>query len=307
MKIFDAHSDVLYKMYLDRKINFKDSPKLHITYDQLKHSKAKVQSFALYVPENELNRAFEVTIEMIDIFYQKILKNFPKMRLVTSQEDIQNLKDDEIGAMLSLEGCEAIGISLEKLRTFYRLGVTSIGLTWNHANLVGDGVLEKRNAGLTSFGKEVVIQNNLANVWTDVSHLSETGFWEVMDIGEMVIASHSNVKLLCDHPRNLSDEQINAIIKKDGVIGITFVPQFLVQHGKATITDALKHLEHICSLGGEKHVGFGSDFDGIDETVVGLENYSKYSDLINMLQKYYSETQVNNFLFNNFVRKYHKQ
>ena len=304
MKIFDAHSDVLYKMYLEKNIKFNDSPKLHITYEQLIKSNAKVQCFALYVPENELNRAFEVTIEMIDIFYQKILKNFPNMRLITSQQDIHNLKDDEIGAMLSLEGCEAINTSIEKLRTLYRLGVTSIGLTWNHANLVGDGVLEKRNAGLTAFGREVVLQNNLANVWTDVSHLSETGFWEVMEIGDTVIASHSNAKALCNHPRNLTDDQIKAIIKKDGVTGITFVPQFLVRGRKATINDVVKHLEHICSLGGENHVGFGSDFDGIDETVVGLENYSKYDELINTLQKYYSETQVNNFLFNNFVCKY---
>ncbi|MDX5476494.1 MAG: dipeptidase [Bacillaceae bacterium] len=304
MKIFDAHSDVLYKMYLDKNIKFNDSPKLHITYEQLIKSNSRVQCFALYVPENELNRAFEVAIEMIDIFYQKILKIFPKMKLVTSQQDIHNLKDDEIGAMLSLEGCEAISTSIEKLRTLYRLGVTSIGLTWNHANLVGDGVLEKRNAGLTSFGREVVLQNNLANVWTDVSHLSETGFWEVMEIGETVIASHSNAKALCNHPRNLTDEQIKAIIKKDGVTGITFVPQFLVRDGKATVNDVVKHLEHICSLGGENHVGFGSDFDGIDETVVGLENFNKYDELVNTLQNYYSETQVNNFLFNNFVRKY---
>ena len=304
MKIFDAHSDVLYKMYLDKNIKFNDSPKLHITYEQLKKSNAKVQCFALYVPESELNRAFEVTIEMIDIFYQKILKNFPKMKLVTTKEDIHNLKEDEIGAMLSLEGCEAINTSIEKLRTLYRLGVTSIGLTWNHANLVGDGVLEKRNAGLTAFGREVVIQNNLANVWTDVSHLSETGFWEVMEIGDTVIASHSNAKVLCNHPRNLTNDQILAIIKKDGVTGITFVPQFLVQDSKATVNDVLKHLEHICFLGGEHHVGFGSDFDGIDETVEGLEKYSKYDELINTLQKYYSETQVNNFLFNNFMRKY---
>ncbi|MGY3717421.1 dipeptidase [Sutcliffiella cohnii] len=303
-KIFDAHSDVLYKMWLDPTISFHNSPQLHITSQQLKSSGSKIQCFAIYVPENVKIHAFEVAIQMIDIFYEKIINKTPNLKLIRTKEDINHLKEEEIGAILTLEGCESIGSSIERLRALYRLGVSSVGLTWNFANEVADGVLERRGAGLTNFGREVVLENNKHNIWTDVSHLSEKGFWEVMELGNRVIASHSNVKELCNHPRNLTDDQIKMLVEKDGVIGITFVPPFLVENGNATVFDIIKHVDHVCALGGEDHVGFGSDFDGITETVQGLSTFSEYENLINILLNYYTDTQVQKFLFDNFVRKF---
>lgn len=102
--------------------------------------------------------------------------------------------------MLTLEGCEAIGESLTQLRTLLRLGVRSVGLTWNDANMVADGALEQRGGGLTRFGKEVVQLLNEQQCWTDVSHLSERAFWDVMELAHYPIASHSNAYTLCPHP-----------------------------------------------------------------------------------------------------------
>ncbi|MCC3357406.1 dipeptidase [Bacillus sp. REN16] len=302
VKIFDAHSDVLYKMWMDPTIDFADSPKLHITYNRLKASGSKVQCFAIYIPEGvRAESRFEVALEMVEIFYKRVIAPSPLLKVVRTREDIKALKENEIGAFLTLEGCDAIDRSLVKLQTLLRLGVSSVGLTWNYANYVADGVGEPRGGGLSSFGIEVVKEHNKAFIWTDVSHLSIKGFWDVIEVADYPIASHSNAIAICNHRRNLLDEQIKALIQKNGMIGITFVPQFLSNHDSASIDDVLKHLDYICSLGGENHVGFGSDFDGITETTTGLENFSGYDMLVENLHKHYSANQAKNFLFQNFV------
>ncbi|WP_027408763.1 dipeptidase [Anoxybacteroides tepidamans] len=303
--IFDAHCDVLMKLWLNRSLSFYDSKKLHVTLQSLILTKSKVQCFAIYIPEHVPEEVrFTAALEMIDLFFEKIIARFPNMKFVQTKADIDALSEHEIGAMLTLEGCEAVGKNLVKLKTLLRLGVVSVGLTWNWANSVADGAWEERGAGLTHFGKEVVRQLNEMKRWTDVSHLSERAFWDVIEIAQFPIASHSNAHFLCGHPRNLRDEQIQALIKKDGVIGITFVPYFLTEKPKqAILTDVLRHLEHICSIGGARHVGFGSDFDGAEETTVGLENARCYENLINELQKRYSETEVERFLFRNFYER----
>ena len=99
------------------------------------------------------------------------------MRFIRTKEDINRLKQDEVGALLTLEGCEAIGKEAMKLRLFYRLGVRSFGLTWNYANLLADGALETRGAGLTTVGRQVVQELNTLQLWTDLSHLNERSFW----------------------------------------------------------------------------------------------------------------------------------
>jgi membrane dipeptidase len=302
MRLFDAHCDVLLKLWLNRSLSFHDDPSLHVTWSSLQQANGKVQCFAIYIPQNVYPESrFTVALEMVDLFLEEVIGNFPNMKFVRSKSDISSLGPNEIGAMLTLEGCDAIGESLVKLKTLLRLGVSSVGLTWNHANSVADGAWEERGAGLSNFGKQVVHVLNEEKCWVDVSHLSEKGFWDVIEMADYPIASHSNAYALCAHPRNLRDEQIWALIKKNSVIGITFVPSFVRQDKHpATITDVLRHLDYICSLGGSRHVGFGSDFDGIDETVIGLENFKCYENLINELQKHYSETDVQRFLFDNF-------
>ncbi|MGG0184452.1 dipeptidase [Bacillus rhizoplanae] len=302
MKIFDAHCDVLWQLWMGKgKKSFQNDSSLHITYDQLKQNGGSVQCFAIYVPEEvPYGQRFAVALEMTNIFHEQILA-LPNIKWIRTKEDIQRLGKDEIGALLTLEGCDAIGNELEKLKTLYYLGVRSVGLTWNYANLVADGALESRGGGLTLFGKKAVDELNRYKVWTDVSHLSEKGFWDVIELANHLIASHSNSYELCQHPRNLTNEQIKALIQKDGMIGITFVPMFLAANKSVCMDDILRHVEHVCMLGGEKNVGFGSDFDGITETVVHVERYEHYEYVINELLKRYKEEQVNNFTYRNFI------
>ncbi|WP_108669324.1 dipeptidase [Peribacillus acanthi] len=303
-KIFDAHCDVLMKMFLNPNLSFHNSEDLHLTNNQLISTGSKVQCFAIYIPERiHPSMRFHAALTMIEHFYENIVKT-PNMKLVKSKRDIDLLEENEIGAVLTLEGCDCIGEDLLKLKTLLRLGVSSVGLTWNHSNAIADGILEPRGGGLTAFGHKVVSLLEETNTWCDVSHLSVRGFWDVMEYDLRTIASHSNCHSICSNPRNLNDEQITHLIKKDSVMGITFVPEFLVSNGVASITDVIKHIDHVCSLGGENHLGFGSDFDGIDKVVMGLERYQGYARLMEELYKHYTTNQVDKFLFNNFTKRF---
>jgi membrane dipeptidase len=304
MKIFDAHCDVLYKLFMNPALDFGSSRELQVNLERLVSSGTKVQIFAIYVPESvHPDLKFQAALRMVDLFYEKVLKPFPQIKLVKSKQDIDRLEENEIGAMLSLEGCDAIGQDLLRLRTLLRLGVSAVGLTWNFSNAVADGALEDRGAGLSRFGKQVIQLLNDTNTACDVSHLSERGFWDVIESSRHTFASHSNCDSLCPHPRNLRNDQIKALIERDSVMGITFVPEFLSGTKVAELGDVLRHLDYICSLGGENHVGFGSDFDGIDFMVKELEGNEHYINLWNTLQKYYSDIQVKKFLFSNMAKR----
>lgn len=304
MKVFDGHCDVLYQLFMDPELDFVKSPKLQVNLEKLKASGTKIQLFAIYVPESvHPDLRFEAALRMVDLFYEKVLLPNPKIKLIKDKEGIGELAQDEIGAVLTLEGCDAIGQDLLKLRTLLRLGVRAVGLTWNYGNYAADGALEERGAGLSRFGRQAVQLLNETQTVCDVSHLSEKGFWDVMESARYVFASHSNSHSLCQHPRNLKDEQIKALIERNSIMGITFVPEFLTGKKEAEISDVLRHLEHVCSLGGADHVGFGSDFDGIEFTVNRLAGNEQYENLWNELQKYYSDIQVRKFMFDNMASR----
>lgn len=304
MKIFDAHCDVLMKLFNNPNENFLTSPALQVTKHGMERAGVKIQLFAIYVPEAVYHSLqFEAALAMVQLFYEKIIHE-AGLKLILDKEDLRKLGKDDIGAILTLEGCDSIGGDVLKLKTLLRLGVTSVGLTWNWANLVADGALETRGAGLTKFGKEVINILESQKVWLDVSHLSERAFWEVIDLHSNPIASHSNSRKMMNHPRNLTDDQLKALFLKKSIIGITFVPEFLTEKSEASIKDIMKHIEHICTLGGSRHIGFGSDFDGTDKIVKGLENVSQYDNLVNQLLIYYPESVVRGFLYENFVSAY---
>jgi membrane dipeptidase len=302
MKIFDAHCDVLYKMHEDDSLNF-TSELLQINARNLINGNNNIQCFALYVPER-IKQAdkFNSVIKMISLFKTKILDRFPEILQVKSTADILSLKKNEVGAILTVEGCDFIEDDFNRLILLNMLGVKIYSLTWNYGNLLADGVLESRNGKLSNLGRSFCNEINKLNSWIDVSHLSEKGFFDVINICNRVIASHSNSKAICNHIRNLSDDQIRAIVQKNGWIGITFVPKFLSEK-HPTIFDVLKHIERLCELGAEKHIGFGSDFDGFDDGITNLSSYSHYYNLIDLLQNYYSEDTVKDIIFNNFVNK----
>ncbi|MDQ0163138.1 dipeptidase [Bacillus alveayuensis] len=303
MDIIDLHCDALWKLSHGKgAIRYADSPQLDTNKNRLREGNVKVQCFAIFVePEIQTEQKFQAALDQVDLFYYEILRKNPEMKHLKAWDDFDTLQNGEIGAVLTLEGVDAIGNDIGKLRLLYELGVMSVGLTWNYANLAADGALEPRGGGLTEFGREVVRLNNDYNVLTDVSHLSERSFWDVLELADYPIASHSNAKALCQHPRNLSDEQAKALFAKGGLIHVVYHPSFLSESGTATFSDIIKHVDHFCSLGGEKQIGLGSDFDGIDVKVKGLEDASKTQRLINELLKHFSEEEVRGFAYQNFL------
>ncbi|MFS0782221.1 dipeptidase [Bacillus sp. 1P06AnD] len=302
MRIIDMHCDVLMKLLLDPKASFTEEHSLDVSFPSLVKGRSKLQYFAIYVPEHIPPASrFKAAVSMVYKLQDNIL-SMPSIKLVVNKEDYKALKDDEIGVILSLEGCDCLDEDLGQLRLLQSLGVTAAGITWNYANVFADGALEPRNGGLTLQGRKLVHYMKETDMLLDVSHLSEAAFWDCLDLGGRLFASHSNCRSLCETTRNLYDSQIEAMIERDSLIGITFVPQFLSEAEGATMDDIVRHIEHICSLGGEKHIGFGSDFDGIDRHVSRLSNFSCYPDLLDHLLRYYSEDQVMGFASGNYER-----
>ena len=311
MKIIDTHCDALFKLQRAakekgngmKKLRFQDADQIETNVARLKQGKVSVQFFAIFIyPDVPSDQIWQHALEQIDFFYEEVLGKNQAMKQMTSWSDLDDLQDGEIGAVLTLEGADAFGNDVVKLRHLYRVGVMSVGLTWNIANLCADGAGEPRGGGLTLLGKEVVRLNNEHHVFTDVSHSTVKGFWDMIERADYPMASHSNARAICDHERNLYDDQLKALFQKKGLIHLVFNPPFInKQRETATIADLIKHIDHCCSLGGVNQIGFGSDFDGISSYVQGLEHAGKYQNLINELLNYYSETEVKGFAHENLL------
>jgi membrane dipeptidase len=304
MKIIDLHCDALCKIWRSNgKLNYSSADELGTNKDRLFKGEVMVQCFAVFVPPVlKAEQKFQAALDQIHYFYDEVLGKNPEIKHIKDWADFDRLQNGEIGAMLTLEGVDAIGNDLHQLNILYHLGIRSIGLTWNNANLAADGVMEPRGAGLSAFGKEIVDYNNKHKILTDVAHLSEKGFWDVMELADYPIASHSNAKAICDHPRNLSDEQAKTMFEKGGMVHIVYSPPFVKQGGKVAIDDLIKHIDHFCSLGGMQNIGLGSDFDGISTYINQLENAAMTQNLINELLKHFKEEEVRGFAAGNFMR-----
>jgi membrane dipeptidase len=309
MPVADLHCDVLGKMLLDETLPFDDVSNhgaaaggLDVTVGRLRAGGVGLQVFAIYV-DHGLPMTPETALRAAALFWDRVLAA-PGMALVRTAADLDAVASEgKTAAILSLEGVDSLRGQWWALRLLHRLGLRLLGLTWNDANWAADGVMEPRGGGLTAAGKQLVKECESLGILLDVSHLSERGFWDLAETATRpFFASHANARRIHNHPRNLTDEQIRAIIAVGGVIGLTFVPDFLAGGETAGIDDVLRHVEHVCALGGEHHLAFGSDFDGIDRHVTGLEHPGRYPDLVEALLKRYPERLVRRFLAENARR-----
>lgn len=295
--VVDGHCDVILKIADGKGTLLKGTEDMQVDINKLKRGNVGIQVFALFIesrhkPFNALGR----TIHLIDCFYSELESCKSQVSLGTSIKKIKaDLEAGKIISILGIEGGEALNGDAAVLRVLYRLGVRLLGLTWNQRNQLADGVSEGRtDGGLTSFGVQVIREMNRLGMIIDLSHISEAGFWDVLKLSkDPVFVSHANCKKLCSHPRNLSDDQIIALSKQGGVLGLSFNPDFLVSSGKATIDDFIDHLDHVASLVGTKNVGIGSDFDGIDSLPAGLEDSSCYPAItIKLIERGYTESEI---------------
>jgi membrane dipeptidase len=228
------------------------------------------------------------------------------MFFVQGKLDLEQIPDPtRLGILLSVEGGEILGEDLFMLDIIFKLGVRALGLTWNQRNAIGAGVGEAdMRYKLSNFGQEVVRRMNKLGMLVDVSHLNEAGFWHVLEVSQNPIAAtHSCAKVLCAHPRNLTDQQLRALARHKGVIGVNFYPRFLKETGVATRQDVVRHICHIAEVAGVETVGLGSDFDGIEETPEGLGHVGEYNYLRDDLMKTgFSSREVEQIMGGNFMR-----
>ena len=176
-------------------------------------------------------------------------------------------KEGEVKILLSVEGGEIFEGSCARVEEFYGRGVRMAALTWNNENEIAYPAKGGTKNGIKPQGWKLLETMASLRMAADTSHLNEAGFWDLIDKhSQPPMASHSCAKALCDHFRNLTDGQIRAMASRGGWIGVNFYPAFLRADGKACARDIADHIDHMCQLGAHKHVGFGSDFDGIEYT-----------------------------------------
>ncbi|MGQ9625577.1 MAG: dipeptidase [Anaerolineae bacterium] len=308
--VFDAHCDTLLEVLDGKRRLAERAEKGHVDLPRLKEGGVTAQIFAIFARQQYLpSGAAKEALRILDTFYRELKANEESLLLAISAADIERAKrEGKVAAILSLEGAEALEGDLGVLRMFHRLGVRNLGITWNFRNQAADGLDEARSkGGLTNFGLELVRELNRLGIMIDVSHLAPAGVNDVLASSEApVIASHSNAYALCPHRRNLADEQIQDIAEKGGVIGVTFVPQFLDPDEKrASLERVLDHIDYIVQVAGVDHVGLGSDFDGFFEfvKVPGIEDVSQMPNItFGLLERGYNVEEVKKIMGGNFLR-----
>lgn len=304
--IIDAHCDMLYRVWAEG-LDPNEDETLHVNFKKWRESPVQVQAFAMFVPDRVPDEEqYQAVLDMLQIFKEQVIEANDDIIHIKTKGDLENLEDNELGAILTLEGCYPIGSDLRKLQYLIEEGVRLVGLTWNNNNALADSITEENPKGLTPFGRQVVDYLNGQDIWVDVSHLSIPGFFDVIEQAKHPIASHSNARGVHPAPRNLTDEQIDAMIKRDGLIGIVLYPEFINGTKEASIDEVMDHVDYYMRKGAEKVLCLGSDFDGISETVTGLEDITKYNHLVDRIRQSYPG-QADEILQTNFSSKFPKK
>ncbi len=279
---------------------------LHLDIPKMRRGGLNLQFFAVYIePQFKPHGALMRAMQGFHAFYQ-MLEGNPDIIHVKSYEDALRAKEqNSLAGLLAIEGGEALESNLSVLHMLYKLGLRSLGLTWNQRNSIAEGVGDcVSGGGLTTFGRELIAEMNKLGVIIDVSHLSIPGFWDVLKFSKKpIIASHSNARAVCDHQRNLYDDQLKALAENGGVTGMNFCLPFVKSDTPVTVDDMLDHVDYIVNLIGPDHVGIGSDFDGISEAPQGLDNVSLLPNFTHgLVERGYSDEDIIKILGGNYLR-----
>jgi membrane dipeptidase len=261
--------------------------------------------------------AARVQLEEIDIARQMIRRYPDHLELALSVSDVERIfGSGRIASMLGMEGGHALENSLGALRAFYDLGVRYMTLTHSGTIDWADSATDDpRHGGLSPFGEEVVREMNRLGMLVDLSHVSEGGMSDVLDVSEApVIFSHSSARALTNHPRNVPDSILRRMPENGGVVMVTFVPVYVNEAlrtwegprdeaPRATLADVADHIDHVREVAGIDHVGIGSDFDGISSVPVGLEDVSDFPNLFaELARRGWTETELRKLAGENLLR-----
>ena len=261
MLICDTHCDTLY-----RRVRYPDEAS-DVTMERLNGGGISLQTLALFV-------GGDPRPETVRRLFDGMLAEFERLKDAgwVQAFDPREAEDGRVKVMLSIEGCEIFGTSLEAIAEWRDRGVRMAAITWNHLNALGTPAKINATDGLTPFGRQAVREMARVGMAPDTSHLNERGFYDILEMGIVPLASHSCCRALCGHARNLTDDQLKALFQAGGYVGLNFYPWFLSDDGRCTLDTLADHMLHMLELGGEGMVGLGSDFDGIEVKVPGLEH-----------------------------------
>ena len=261
MLICDTHCDTLY-----RRVRYPDEAP-DVTMERPNDGGISLQTLALFV-------GGDPRPETVRRLFDGMLAEFERLKDAgwVQAFDPRDAEGGRVKVMLSIEGCEIFGTSLEAIAEWRDRGVRMAAITWNHLNALGTPAKINATDGLTPFGRQAVREMARIGMVPDTSHLNERGFYDILEMGIVPLASHSCCRALCGHARNLTDDQLKALFQAGGYVGLNFYPWFLSNDGRCTLDTLADHMLHMLELGGEGMVGLGSDFDGIEVKVPGLEH-----------------------------------
>lgn len=305
----DSHCDT--PMFFDQQINFASrDPKILVDLHKMTEGHLDATIMVAYLEQQgltdeDLLAATAKADRILSEIEAMVAKSGQYVNIAYTPTDLYHLKAERKKAiMLGIENGYAIGQDLRNVERFRQQGVVYMTLCHNGNNqLCGSCRFNDGNLGVNAFGEQVIREMNRVGMMVDISHAGEQTFYDALDISRKpIVASHSSARALCNHPRNLTDDQLKALAAKGGVAQVTLYHGFLREEGTATLQDAVQHLNHMVDVMGIEHVGIGTDFDG-DGGIIGC---ASASELINftrcLLKERYSENDIRRIWGGNFLR-----
>lgn len=313
MRLIDMHCDTIWMMMREKNVSLRKN-QFCVDIEKMKKAGSMAQFFACFIymdeitGENRFDKGYQLALKMIARGKKEFVENADAISLACNYKDLMdNCRQGKMSAFLTIEEGGILNSDIRRLQTLYDEGIRLITLTWNHENCIGypnsrDTEIMKK--GLKPFGVQIVEKMNELGMIIDVSHLSDGGFWDVLKYSKQpVVASHSNARSLCNHPRNLTDEMIKALAKKGGIAGVNLYPYFINKSGRATTEDIADHVAHMYQVGGEDFIAIGTDFDGFDEGELEIAHIGEMGKLYDAVKKCgFSESQMEKFWSGNAMR-----
>lgn len=292
-----------------------------LNIDKMQRNDYLLQAFAMFVNLASKQQDFDPYLycnQMIDKFYQQIQLNKEKIAVVLNYQDIENnIKNNMMSALLTIEEGGVCQGDINKLEYFYNRGVRLMTLTWNYRNELacpnidllklkhGQKPTCNVNEGLSEVGIRFVQRMNQLGMVIDLSHSSDKTFYDVIKYStKPIVCSHSNSRAICDFPRNVTDDMLLNLKDNGGVIGINYCHDFTVSHNYlAKIDDLIDHIDHIKDVIGIDYIGLGSDFDGIDNDNIEMKDADCVGLMVKRLaERGYSHQEIDKITHLNFLR-----
>lgn len=304
MYSIDLHCDTASRLLYEN-LKLKESI-CKVDIEKLKKAKAKAQVFAHFIELNIVENPYTEFINMYNNFISEIKENKDSIEIVRNLNELENVNNKgKIGAFLSIEEGEVLEGKVERVEELYNMGIRFITLTWNFKNSIGypNAGYKYKDYGLTEKGKEIVLEMERVGIIPDCSHLSDGGFYDLIDICKKpFIATHSNARAITDHSRNLTDDMIVKLAEKGGVMGLNFCAPFLGSEKVPSINSMIKHIKHTRNVGGIDVLALGTDFDGIGNEVE-IENIGEIGRLRDaLLKEGFTNSEIDKIFYGNVKR-----